>query len=80
MKRVAVVVAWVIGVYLVGRAIAEPFMIDVGDPATYERDWGGPSLVGVLVVHMGPGVVSAILMTRALRRRREQRAQEGRRR
>lgn len=50
--------------------IAEPFTIDLGNPATYQADWGGPSLIGVLVVHMLPGVVAAVLMLRTVRRRR----------
>jgi hypothetical protein len=52
------------------RAIAEPFVIDVGDPATYRDDWGGPHLAGVLAVHCLPGVVAAVLMVWRLRRRR----------
>jgi hypothetical protein len=28
-------------------------VIDMGDPATYRHDWGGPSLIGVLAVHCG---------------------------
>jgi hypothetical protein len=59
-----------IGLYLVARAIAEPFVIDMGDPATYAADWGGPHLAGVLAVHCGPGVLSAVLLTQWWRRRR----------
>jgi hypothetical protein len=59
-----------IGLYLVARAIAEPFVIDLRDPATYSADWGGPHLAGVLAVHCGPGVLSAVLLTRWWRRRR----------
>ena len=74
MKKAATVVAWTLGVYLIVRALAEPFVIDMSDPATYRRDWGGPSLAGVLAVHMGPGIVAAVLMVRSLRRRRARRA------
>jgi hypothetical protein len=35
------------------RAIAEPFVIDVTDPATYREDWGGPSLLGFLSFTVG---------------------------
>ena len=49
--------AAVLGCYLVGRAAVEPFVVDAGDPATYRHDWGGPSLVGVLAVHCGPGLI-----------------------
>jgi hypothetical protein len=51
------IVLTVLGVYLVGRALLEPFVIDMGDPATYRHDWGGPSLLGVLAVHCGPAVL-----------------------
>jgi hypothetical protein len=70
MKRVLVVLGYVLGIYLVIRAIAEPFVIDMGDPATYRNDWGGPSLLGVLAVHSLPGVISAVFILAALRRRR----------
>lgn len=53
---------FVIGLFFVVRAVAEPFVIDLGDPATYRNDWGGPHLAGVLAVHMGPGLVAAALM------------------
>ena len=69
MKRIGVALLWAVGIYLVLRAIAEPFVIDMNDPATYQHDWGGPSLAGVLLVHCGPGVVSAALMAWRLMRR-----------
>src|SRR3984957_17489328 len=47
----------VLAVYLVGRGIAELILIHYGDPASYAKDWGGPSLAGVLAVHSGPGLV-----------------------
>jgi hypothetical protein len=62
MKKIAMAVGMVVGLYFVGRAIAEPFVIDAADLATYQNDWGGPSLSGVLTVHCGPGVVAAALM------------------
>jgi hypothetical protein len=69
MNRIGVVLLWALGIYLVVRAIAEPFVIDMSDPATYRDDWGGPHLAGVLLVHCGPGVLAAVLMARRLRRR-----------
>ena len=60
---------WVLGVYLVVRAVAEPFVIDMSDPATYRNDWGGPHLAGVLAVHCGPGIAAAALMGRGVLRR-----------
>lgn len=75
-------VGLLLGLYLIVRAVAEPFVIDMTDPATYRLDWGGPSLAGVLLVHCGPGVVSSVLIglwVRAQRRRRAAReAQSGR--
>ncbi|GAA2851673.1 hypothetical protein GCM10010472_05930 [Pseudonocardia halophobica] len=63
------VTAMIVGLYLVGRAVAEPFVIDLGDPASYRDDWGGPSLAGVLAVHCGPGLLALGLMVAAVRRR-----------
>jgi len=70
MRKAAVVVSLALGLYLIVRAVAEPFVIDMSDPATYRNDWGGPSLPGVLLVHCGPGVVAAIAIAMALIRRR----------
>ncbi len=70
MKRIGVVVLWIIGLYFVARAAAEPFVIDPNDPATYHLDWGGPHLSGVLAVHCGPGIVALALMVWSVGRRR----------
>ena len=48
MRKALLVFGTVLGVYLIARAIAEPFVIDVSDPASYRKDWGGPGLAGVL--------------------------------
>ena len=68
MRKVLLAVGFVLGVYLIGRAIVELFVIDYGDPASYRADWGGPSLAGVLAVHSGPGVIAAALMVYAFLR------------
>lgn len=73
LRRGGSVVAWIIGLYFVGRAAVEPFVIDMSDPQTYARDQGGPGLAGVLAVHMGPGILAAALMIGALLRRRSRR-------
>jgi hypothetical protein len=60
-----------LALYLVGRGIAEFFVIHYNDPASYAADWGGPSLAGVFAVHTGPAV--AIVTTSVIwlvRRRR----------
>ncbi|WP_206343760.1 hypothetical protein [Streptomyces mesophilus] len=69
MRRIALTLGLIVGTYLIVRALAEPFVIDFGDPSTYAADWGGPSLIGVLAVHCLPGVLSAWLMVRMARRR-----------
>jgi hypothetical protein len=73
MKRIGVATLWVIEIYFVARALAEPFVIDVNDPATYRHDWGGPHLAGVLLVHCGLNVVAAALMAWRLMRRSSRR-------
>jgi hypothetical protein len=70
MRKVVIAVGLALGLYLIVRAVAEPFVIDMSDPATYRNDWGGPSLLGVLLVHCGPGLVAAVAIATALIRRR----------
>lgn len=73
MKKLGIVVALLICAYFIVRAVVEPFVIDVSDPASYQDGWGGPSLLGVLLVHMGPGVLAAVLVVAGVvmwRRRR----------
>ena len=62
MKVLGITLAYVVGAFFVVRAIVEIVTIDYGDKTSYENDWGGPSLVGVLAVHCLPGVVSLFLM------------------
>lgn len=68
-RRALTALLLLIGVYLTLRAAIEPFLIDYGNPADYAADWGGPSLLGVLAVHMVPGIVSAVLLARWWRHR-----------
>ena len=58
-----------LAVFLIVRAIVELFVIDFSDPSSYASDWGGPSLVGVLIVHCLPGVLAAIGLVVWWRRR-----------
>lgn len=67
LTRVATGFAVLLGVYLIVRAAAEPFVI-AANPSRYADDWGGPSLAGVLAVHMLPGVVSLALLSLGVRR------------
>jgi hypothetical protein len=72
MKKVLAVIGIVFGIYAIVRAAVEPFVIDFNDPSTYEKDWGGPDLAGVLAVHCGPGVLALVIFgVLALRRRRK---------
>jgi hypothetical protein len=73
MRLIGFALAFVLGVYLIARAVAELFLVDFSDPGSYRDDWGGPALLGVLAVHCGPGVLAAALfalvVVRHLRRR-----------
>lgn len=69
MRRAAVITGVVLGSYLIARAVAEPFVIDMTDPATYRNDWGGPSLLGVLAVHCGPGLLAGAVIARQFAKR-----------
>lgn len=75
MKKTFLVLGTVFGLYLIARALAEPFVIDLSDPASYRNDWGGPSLAGVLAVHCGLGLVSAVVIGSAVVARWRRRAQ-----
>jgi len=77
MRKILLWLGFLLGTYLIVRAIVELFVIDMGDPASYELDWGGPSLAGVLLVHCGPGVVAAALMLWWLLRRTRNRRAHG---
>jgi hypothetical protein len=49
-------VGTLLALYLVGRGVAEFFIIHYNDPASYAKSWGGPSLAGVFAVHSGSAV------------------------
>lgn len=80
MKKVAKVALTVLGsliaLYFIVRAVVEFFVVDYGDPSSYENAWGGPTLLGVLAVHSGPGVIAAVIvaviLVRRLRRKQDQ--------
>lgn len=58
-----------IALYFIVRAVSELFIIDFSDPASYQNDWGGPSLPGVLAVHCGPGLLAAAIIVLVMMRR-----------
>jgi len=61
--------AVVVGLFLVGRAMAELFVVHYSIPASYSHAWGGPTLAGVLAVHTGPAIIIMVAATMLLRRR-----------
>ncbi|HEY6596860.1 MAG TPA: hypothetical protein VI011_22570 [Asanoa sp.] len=77
MKRVLIGLGLLLAAYLIVRAIIEPFVIDFSDPATYDKDWGGPHLAGVLAVHCGPGLLAAALIAWWWVRLRKRRTRRG---
>lgn len=68
-RRTLQTVLGVLAVYLIVRGIGEFFVIDVHDPSTYRKDWGGPSLIGVLAVHSGPALLLIAAAFTWIRRR-----------
>jgi len=75
LRKVVAGLTILLGLYFVVRAVVELFVIDVNDPASYRNDWGGPSLVGVLAIHCGPGLLALIAFGIVLLRRRRVAAQ-----
>lgn len=63
-----------VALYLVIRGIAEFWVVDYGNPASYRQSWGGPSLLGVFAVHTGPAVVVVVGFGAWLWRRRTRRS------
>jgi hypothetical protein len=51
--------------------VVEVVAVDPDDPSSYRDDWGGPSYVGVLLVHAGPGLLVVVLVGLLLWRRRD---------
>ena len=70
LRGLAIAIGVVLGVFFIVRAVVELLTIDYSDPSSYANDWGGPSLAGVLFVHCGLGVVSAIALVYGWRRLR----------
>ena len=70
MRRAALIFGEVFAAFLIVRAIVELVTIHYADPSSYEHDWGGPSLIGVLLVHCLPGALAAVVIALVMRRRR----------
>jgi hypothetical protein len=73
MRRVVLIVGLVLAGFLIVRALVELITIHYADPSSYEHDWGGPSLAGVLLVHCLPGLLAAVAVLLVVRRRRRRR-------
>ena len=70
-ERLGLVLGYLLGIYLIGRAIVEILFIDYGNAASYKNDWGGPSLIGVMAVHIVPGIIALALIIRHQKLRRK---------
>lgn len=66
--RVLRVVFWILTLYLVARAVVELVTVDPGDPSSYRTDWGGPHYLGVIAVHVLPGLILLVVGLIWLRR------------
>ncbi len=40
MRKIVILPGAVVALFLILRALAEPFVIDIHDPGTYHNDWG----------------------------------------
>ena len=69
MRIIGLAVAGLVAAFLVGRGIAEFWVVDYANPASYQQSWGGPSLAGVFAVHTGPGLIIVIMTSVWLYRR-----------
>jgi hypothetical protein len=69
MRRAALAAGLVVAAFFIVRAVVELLTIDYSDPSSYRHDWGGPSLTGVLLVHVLPGLIAAIAAVIVVRRR-----------
>ena len=76
LRALGIGLAGLLSVYLIGRGIAEFFIVNYSDPASYRDAWGGPSLAGVFAVHSGPAVLVVLGWTIYLLRRRRTRAEK----
>lgn len=53
--KTAIVLAWILGIYLTSPGSGEPFVIDMSDSFDPRPRLGGPSLAGVLAIHHSRG-------------------------
>ncbi len=70
MRRALLVLGAIVAAFLIVRAIVEVLTLHYADPSSYEHDWGGPTVTGVLLVHCLPGVIAAVAVVVVYRRSR----------
>ncbi len=63
-----------LGVYFVARAAVELVIVNPTKPETYRHDWGGPTYVGVILVHVLPAAIWVAAATWYAKQRRRVRA------
>jgi heme/copper-type cytochrome/quinol oxidase subunit 2 len=77
LPRVAgLALGWLVALFFVVRGAVELAVVDPGRPASYAEDWGGPTYLGVVLVHAGPGLVVLVLAGLAVRARRRRRSRD----
>ena len=69
LRPTYLILGGIIALYLVLRGIAEFWVINYSNHASYSHSWGGPSLLGVFTVHTGPGLIILIALSVLLYRR-----------
>ena len=72
LRWLGIVLGGLLALYLVVRGVVELLTVDYSRPSSYQQDWGGPHLAGVLAVHSGPAVLVVVGLTYALHRRKRQ--------
>jgi len=70
-KKIGKALLLLLGFYLIVRSLVEPFIIHPGNKASFEHDWGGPTYIGAMTVHMLPGIIAFILFIRYYRNRKK---------
>ena len=60
LRWMGIALGGLVALYLVVRGVVELVTINYTQPASYQRDWGGPRLAGVLAVHAGPAVLVVV--------------------
>ncbi|MDN5777181.1 MAG: hypothetical protein L0H96_09740 [Humibacillus sp.] len=76
LRWVGKVLGATLAMYLIARAALEVCIIDPGRPESYRHDWGAPNYLGVLAVHVGPGLIALLAVVLWWRRARHRRAQQ----